>query len=127
MRFHVINRRHDFARDPIGCACLQSDDALTASRQKIFWRQYFGKKLLAFKFKLRWQESEPLEAGARQNIRVAIVATGACAVLFLSNKSSTTPRGKTAAIASALSISLGKSFALCTATSMRFSISARSS
>src|SRR5947208_10890396 len=70
--FHVINRRHDFARDPIGCACLQSDDALTASRQKIFWRQYFGKKLLPFKFKLRRQESEPLQSSACQNNRVPI-------------------------------------------------------
>ena len=63
----------------------------------------------------------------RRTLPVAIVATGACAVLFRSNKSSAAPRGKTAVIVSALSISLGKSFALCTATSMRFSISARSS
>src|SRR5205809_1290048 len=165
MRFLIINRRHNFARDQIGCAYLQGDDPLTASRYEIFLRQYFGKKLLALKFKLRPHESEPLQAGARQNNRVpiafdkfaqtgwhisaqpydlragvlqraclcrrtlpvAIVATGMCAAVFLSNKSSTAPRGNTAAIISAPSISLGKSFALCTATSMRFSISARSS
>src|SRR4029077_5280015 len=72
MRFRVINRRYNFARYPIGCACLQSDDALTASRHKIFWRQYFGKKLLALKFKFRRDESEPLQAGPRQNNRVPI-------------------------------------------------------
>src|SRR5205823_10928179 len=72
MRFLVINGRHNFVREQIGCACLQSDDALTASRHKIFQRQYFGKKLLAFKFKLRRHESKPLETGTRQNNRVPI-------------------------------------------------------
>src|SRR5205823_13266982 len=47
-------------------------DALTASRHKIFQRQYFGKKLLALKFKFRRRESKPLETGARQNNRVPI-------------------------------------------------------
>src|SRR5438045_9105473 len=72
MRFPVINRRYNFARDQIGCACLQGDDPLTASRYEIFLRQYFGKKLLALKFKLRRHESEPLQAAARQNNRVPI-------------------------------------------------------
>src|SRR5438034_2330783 len=72
MRFLIINRRHNFARDQIGCAYLQGDDSLTASRYEIFLRQYFGKKLLALKFKLRRHESEPLQAGARQNNRVPI-------------------------------------------------------
>src|SRR5213082_3553610 len=72
MRFLIINRRHTFARDQIGCAYLQGDDPLTASRYEIFLRQYFGKKLLALKFKLRRHESKPLETGARQNNRVPI-------------------------------------------------------
>src|SRR5438874_633767 len=66
MRFLIINRRHNFARDQIGCAYLQGDDPLTASRYEIFLRQYFGKKLLALKFKLRRHESEPLQLG-REN------------------------------------------------------------